>query len=191
VAYQIQISAKLLKWPKLCACCCEPADDVLRISASHTTGKRVQNTKTYWWDVPYCKHCLNHLNYVNKPVSSGPLFSSVPILVRYGLFAGMFVWFMATPILQNIVAGFFVGLLVFIASFIPGHKTREAHQKAIRDDHLSMMKTSCCSLNRAIHYIDWYGTTHTFVFANKSYLDSFLIANAGKNRSDVKQLPDI
>jgi hypothetical protein len=103
----------------------------------------------------------------------------------------MFVWFMATPILQNIVAGFFVGLLVFIASFIPGHKTREAHQKAIRDDHLSMMKTSCCSLNRAIHYIDWYGTTHTFVFANKSYLDSFLIANAGKNRSDVKQLPDI
>jgi hypothetical protein len=59
MAYEIQISARNLSWPRLCACCCGPANTMKRASASRTTGKRVRHTTTAWWEVPYCTSCLS------------------------------------------------------------------------------------------------------------------------------------
>ena len=60
MAYQLQVSAKILSWPRQCACCGGEANAELRAAASRTTGKRVQHTTTSWWHVPYCNSCLHH-----------------------------------------------------------------------------------------------------------------------------------
>jgi hypothetical protein len=40
----------------------------------------------------------------------------------------------------------------------------------------------------AVAYAGWYGTFHTFVFANRDYLDAFTAANARKTMSDARRV---
>ena len=173
MAYQVQISAKILNWTKSCPCCSEPANDILPLSISRTTGKQVQRTTTHSWEVPYCKHCLNHMHKFN----SGTTWFVVRFIV------GILVFF-ASIAARSVVAGFVLGLLLFIISFIPDYLTRKASQKAA----CRIMKASCFNPDCAIRYVAMYGTMHTFVFTNKSYLDSFLAANPTKTRSDIKEI---
>jgi hypothetical protein len=39
--YQLQISARMLNWPKQCACCCDISTTALRATATKTKGKKV------------------------------------------------------------------------------------------------------------------------------------------------------
>lgn len=59
--YCVEISARIIRWPDICACCSRPADTAIEISSTRTTGKRVIRTQTKSWQVPYCKRCLSHI----------------------------------------------------------------------------------------------------------------------------------
>ena len=60
MSINIQVSAKIISWPSICACCGEQANASFRAKAVRTTGKRVKHTTTKAWDVPYCEQCLDH-----------------------------------------------------------------------------------------------------------------------------------
>jgi hypothetical protein len=170
MGYQFQISAKILSWPRQCACCGESADNHFRAAASRTTGTRVKKTTTSWWEVPYCSECLAHK----------AKFESANIWLIAGLILGLLAWFFVGSGTDSGIAGFFVGALLVGGSFSPYSQAKKAAE--------TMMKQSCCSPGAAVQYVQWHGTMHTFIFESKPYLDSFLASNAKKTMSNVSQV---
>ena len=169
MAFRFQISANFLSWPNSCACCGGNADTKLHASASRTTGKRVRHTTTSSWKVPYCSQCVRHKEAYES--ASNWLVASFVL--------GLIAWFFVAKASSGSV-GFFVGMVVALLGFWPCSKA----QKQAR----SLMLSSCCSPTSAVQYIEWHGTFHTFVFASKSYLESFLAANSRKKRSEITHL---
>ena len=170
MAYHFQISARFLSWPRRCACCGDNADSNMRASASRTTGKRVQNTTTSWWEVPYCSSCLSHKSS----------YESAGLWLAGGLLAGIASWIYIAYDSGNGTVGFSVALTVLSASFWP-YRTARARARG-------QMKTSCCAPGAAVRYVKWHGTFHTFVFESEAYTNDFLEANGKKTRSDVTQV---
>ncbi len=167
MAYQFQVSAKILSWPCSCACCSQPADAKFRAAASRTDGVRVQRTTTKWWDVPYCTSCLSHQSKYDSAVN----------WLAAGCGGGVGLWIVVGYATGNILSGLIVGLVLFGLSFLPYQKDRATAKE--------LMCPECCSSGAAIRYLEWYGTFHTFVFSNRDYLDQFLAANHRKSRSDI------
>jgi hypothetical protein len=42
------------------------------------------------------------------------------------------------------------------------------------------IKTTCAIESVAVSYLGWYGTVHSFQFANAAYAQAFMTANQGK-----------
>jgi hypothetical protein len=169
MAYQIQVSARILSWPRVCACCCGPADTVKRAAASRTTGKRVQHTKTSWWEVPYCTSCLTHEATFRRATT-----------VLVGGVAAMALIFVIASVHDAAIIGW---LLVFAAAASAVWGNRALSRRA-----RSEMRPGCSATTGAVAYAGWYGTFHTFVFASSEYLDAFTAANARKTMSDVRRV---
>lgn len=168
--YQFQISAKILSWPRKCACCGDVPDSHLRAGASKTTGKRVINTRTSWWGVPYCTGCLAHKD----------AYDSANGWIGGGAAAGIALWCLIGFGMGSGLIGFVVGSAVVVAGYRQCGQAREASR--------TKMKPSCCSQSAAVRYLDWHGTFHTFEFESDSYLDEFLAINGRKTRSDVRKV---
>jgi hypothetical protein len=169
MAYRFQISANLLSWPPSCACFGVDADTKLRASAFRTTGKRVKHTTTSWWEVPYCSRCMHHKRVFDAT-------AKWPVI---GFVIGLLVWFLGGQN-GNAEAGFFAGTLLGSLTIIP--------YRAGRLKARALMLPTCCTPSSAVSYIEWHGTFHTFVFASKLYLESFLSANSKKKRSDITKV---
>ena len=163
--YQFQISARVLNWPRQCACCAGTPDSNLRASASRTTGKRVKHTTTYWWEVPYCSTCLSHK----------AAYEAAFWWLWLGLGFALLIWYAIGG-----TAGLAVGLGVLVASFWPFGKAKAKAR--------AQMKGTCCNPVAAVRYRGWYGSVHTFEFDSETYTTAFLDANGRKTRSDVKRV---
>lgn len=166
MAFRFQISANLLTWPSLCACCGGQADTKIRASASRTTGKRVQHTTTSSWEIPYCSQCIKHKE----------AYESAFKWLLVGLLLGLVVWFFIAQISSTLI-GFFIGIIVALLGILPYAKAKSEAE--------ALMRPRCSSVTSTVKYVAWHGTVHTFIFASKSYLDLFLAANSSKNRSDI------
>lgn len=165
--YQLQVSAKLLSWPRRCACCMSEPNTHLRAAASRTTGKRVRTTTTSWWDIPYCTLCLDHkAKFDNAPMALLPL-----------ALLGVFLWVLIASLTGSGGLGCVLGLAVGLVGIWP---YSQALQKA-RD----VMKPHCTAEQAAVQYLTWHGTFHTFAFTNRQYLDLFVDANGRKTMSDI------
>jgi uncharacterized tellurite resistance protein B-like protein len=57
---RIDVSAKQLSMPAVCACCGGPSDTIVQNTATRVEGKRVIRTKTSSWNIPYCSTCAAH-----------------------------------------------------------------------------------------------------------------------------------
>jgi hypothetical protein len=169
MAFQLQISAKILNWPRSCACCCGPADREVPAAASRTTGKRVQHTKTYWWNVPYCSRCTDHAR----------LYAQAPMWLTVGLILAT-----VTGILFLASDHPVIGVLVFAALLSGGVW---AYLQALKNAS-AYLAPGCSTRRIAVKYVEWYGTSHTFIFANRAYLQSFIDANSRKTMSDVREV---
>ena len=167
--FSLQISAKILSWPRVCVCCAKTADAEFRAAASRTTGKRVQRTTTSWWDVPYCSACLVHVRAYNQ----------APTLLVLGIAAGVILWFVASANDAAIAAW-----LLAIAAIAAGIWA----YRSTRNRGAANLSASCSAKTAAIRYVDWHGTFHTFIFASEQYLKAFIAANERKTMSDVRRL---
>ena len=169
MAFRFQISANLLSWPNLCACCGGSPDTKLNASASRVIGKRVRHTTTSSWSVPYCSKCVHHKTVYES--------ASNWLLVSFIL--GLIVWFFVAKVGGGLI-GFFAGIVLALLGFWPFSKAQTQAK--------SLMLSSCCSQIFAVRYVEWYGTFHTFVFFSKSYLELFLAANSRKKRSEITEV---
>jgi len=170
MAYRVQISANMLSWPRACACCGRAADAHIRATSSRTTGKRVRRTTTSWWEVPYCSACVKHK----------VKFESAHNWLVAGLVIGILAWPLIGVFTGNGIAGFLVGVLIFLVCLSPYNSAKKSA--------LGLMNQECSTPWSAVRYIDWHGTFHTFIFHNRAYLDSFLVANNRKTRSDITRV---
>jgi len=170
MSFYFQICARLLSWPRKCACCGGTADSHMRAAASKTTGKRVQHTKTSWWEVPYCHTCLAHKAAYES--ATGWLWG--------GLVVGVIAWVVVGQASSSGTLGFLVGSVVAGGAFWPYGRAQAAAQ--------AQMKPTCCTPRAAVRYLNWHGTFHTFVFESESYTNEFLASNGQKNRSDVQRV---
>ena len=59
---RVEVSGYQFEFPPLCACCYKAPDSFYTVSASKTTGTKVQRTQTNTWNFPYCAHCLAHIS---------------------------------------------------------------------------------------------------------------------------------
>jgi hypothetical protein len=168
--YRVQISANMLSWPRLCACCGENPDAELRAAASRTTGVRVKHTTTSGWDVPYCSHCIKH----TAAHAGASAWLYLGPIVALGLW-----WFLGQQFDDArtgvIAAGGSMLLSICLFCLVRVRATR-------------LMLESCGSVTPAVRYLAWHGSFQTFVFSSKSYLDLFLAANSRKHCSDVKEV---
>jgi hypothetical protein len=78
------------------------------------------------------------------------------------------------------VTGALLGIVILIAGIWVFHSTRP--------DAENHLQATCSAKTAAIRYSGWYGTFHTFVFANRTYLDAFIAANGRKTMSDVREV---
>lgn len=167
--YQVQISANLLTWPKVCACCLGEPDTKLRAQASRTTGTRVQRTTTSWWEVPHCNACVAHIRLYER----AEMWLVAGALLAFAV--GLLVWRQT-----ELGTGILAGCVVFGASFIPRSMTRK--------QATSMLVKGCSAASRAVRYLEWHASSRTFVFTNRGYLDAFLQSNGRKSRSDIEEV---
>lgn len=119
-----------------------------------------------WWDVPYCASCMRHM----QDHAAAPTLSIVSAAI------GLVLWILTAgehPTLGSFL--FIAGIAGAIAAYI--------RKRAKVRDHL---QPTCAAETAAIRYLDWHGTVHTFVFANRNYVDAFQSANERKTMSDVR-----
>jgi hypothetical protein len=154
----VQVSANILKWPNICACC------------SGHPGRHYVATAPRGgsWDVPCCQPCLAHAwlhGWFRVCLATFPV--TVIFLVVAMLYPLAFASQPDQIIVVRCIAFFTAVSTLLLAMwfyFLANQNTGP----------------NCVSLGRFVSYTGWYRTLHTFWFANRDYADEFEAANATK-----------
>jgi serine/threonine protein kinase len=150
--YDIEVHGSELRWPQRCACCFESPDSTLQIE--HTTGGGFLGMfrETRGWDVPYCRHCLEHID-LERSRPGGNLGGA----------------------LTGAVIGGGLGLLIGLGSAAYALYGAASHMSKLE----SLLKPGCVAVGPSVVYRDWYDDTHAFTFLNHSYAEAFRRDNDG------------
>lgn len=62
----LRFSARVLKSPEICACCCEPAETTIEAVAERVNGVRVIRVQERAWEIPYCRKCVRHAGMLDE-----------------------------------------------------------------------------------------------------------------------------
>lgn len=161
----VQVSARILHWPDMCACCGGPADTSFAAGFSKSKGKRVVRTESKWWKVPYCRDCIKHVRGQRAAVAGCYWSVGAAIAAIIGAAAGGGGPGRPTPF---VIAALVVAAAGCVVAF---YAYSAAKRRACGD---------CDYLVPAVRYLGWYGAVHTFEFDNGDYADEFIRANGGK-----------
>jgi hypothetical protein len=192
--YCLQISARVIRWPGICACCAQPADAAIEVSSTRTTGKRVIHTQTKSWDVPYCNRCLSHIRaakdlrafsriVINLSLVTG-IAGTVLTLLILGLIPRESVILVA--FLGLLMAAGMIGLLVLTwrscqEKYRRDLKASEAERARLQRRLESLLCSTCSEKSRvAARYDGWYGSVHTFYLSSANFAAALERANPGK-----------
>jgi hypothetical protein len=171
--YQISVSARLLSWPKCCACCGWASNTTHQAAFTRTTGKRVIRHDTRSWNVPYCRSCLSHVAAAGRARVLLSLAVGVGVvcgLIAFGQFFGS-----QSPTGARVLLGVLALLLGAAGCCGLAWLRSQALTVARRD-----ARPSCPCLEIAVVYHGWSGSVHTFAFASHHYAESFAHLNRGK-----------
>ncbi len=164
----LKISARIIQWPMSCACCSGHADTTMVAYYTRVTGQRVVRTNTNSWKIPICGACLAHASHFKK--SRGVMQAAFNWSVVASLaIAGLA--FLAQS--GFILLGCPILIIVFL---LAGY----VHEKSLVEHAEGLRLPSCCRADFPVYYGGWYGSIHTFHFANGVYAALFTQANAGK-----------
>lgn len=166
----LQVSAKILTWPRQCACCGGTADSEMRVSASKSKGKRVVTTTTSWWTVPHCSRCVGHINK----------YATGKSLLVWGIVLAIIVAVLGLFVSQIMWLGALLGVGIFIGFIVLAQK--------VKAEAVAMTTTSCACADKAVEYVTWHGTVHEFIFSNEEYVKAFTVANRSKTMSDIRRV---
>lgn len=157
---QIEISAAKISFPGACACCGGPGETELSVSATRSRGKRVVHTTSKTWAFPYCRRCVEHVEKWDSGANAFTLALTVG-----GILAVLSLWSSAV-----------LAALVVVVAVAGGLALQSAeHRKAA-----AMCSPSCVQASRAVDYLGWSGSLHTFEVSSPRYASEFLQANLKK-----------
>jgi hypothetical protein len=192
--YCVEISARIIRWPGACACCCRRADTSIEISSTRVTGKKVIHTQTKSWEVPYCRKCLAHIR-ASRKLRRFSMF--VPHLsVVFGLIGAAVAFVLLFSLIQR-SALLAVSLSVLATATTAGvvaatyRWCQEKYDREVRDKQLrrreledrlkSLLYPDCAEEGQlAAEYGGWYGSIHTFYFSSGEFAAFVEEANPGK-----------
>lgn len=200
---QVQVSARILRWPRMCACCLNPVDGTGTATLHQVRWKkRHPEFSTSSWQIPYCERCLVHIQALDDVDSHG-------VARGYGIMAigavcGMIVSCgscccipaaigpihgkMTQAQVGLFVAGLFVsgglGAIIFSLAFMRGQRSVEEAKRMKAHGLLqvaALAGPSCSSARPAVRYeAQEHGHIHTFWFENAAYAEAFKRANREK-----------
>ena len=158
---RVDVSAKIIRFPRVCACCTCPADTEIAVSASRSSGERVVRTRTKTWAFPYCQGCLAHV----AVWSSGG--SRAAAIYAVGLALALIVGLAASGLaaLGTLIA------MVISAELLRSHRHKRAE---------GMCSHACAAASEAVAYLGWSGTVQSFQILSEKYAAAFLVSNEQK-----------
>ena len=190
----VQISARIVRWPGVCACCCNPADTSIEVRSTRITGKKVIHSHTKSWDVPYCRRCLAHIQAAKALQAFSMLV--IHLSAVFGLLGAVLLVMTVGALHQRSVpTAVVLGVLIAVAttafviltfSRCQSRYQREfqakKEQRARLEQQLnSLLAMSCCEKESlAAGYAGWHGSVHTFFFQSSQFASAFEQANPGK-----------
>lgn len=169
--YLVEVSARQLFFPKLCACCAGSPDGIFQAMAIRTKGVRVVRTDTRWWDVPYCRACLRHIEYLNR--SKRWWNRAILLLVLSVGWISVSLFFPKDIV--NLTEYTPWGSIVFALAAVSYFLGIRYHRRAMR-----ATCATCACVEEAVVYAGWYGSIHTFLFDNREFADAIIRANEKK-----------
>lgn len=193
---RVDISARIIRWPKQCACCFRSADTFVSIAFSRIRGTEVIRTTTKSWNVPYCKRCLEHIRLSNELSDfsqSNSIVHGSLVIGGVGIITSLVLFFHGTLISDEL--GIRRGLLSLTTTIVTiaithgffkiryERKTKERHgiEVELESRRDSFTCTSCAEKDSlAVSYGGWHGTVHRFYFANTRFAAQFMSLNEGK-----------
>jgi hypothetical protein len=168
--YCVQVSARLLHFPRVCCSCGSGAPDQhFRASATRTTGKKVVKTDMRSWDFPICSGCLRWISQQRSANSMRGGFIALVIFAVLGVVVGVIL--IREPV--GIFAILLGALLGAIAPFV--YQSWQKKQAAA-----DKIKPSAGCMIEPVVYNGWSGTVHTFYFSSGVFCEQFPLANANK-----------
>lgn len=191
---EVRVSARVLKWPPFCVCCCAPADHAREVAYVRRVGVQVIHLESKSWDVPYCHRCADHqkANWIARQAqgqhdsaSANRLLFLLGVVVAIGGAV-----FSACGLLATQEPGMFLFIVmcsVFSACCGIGlwynhqrlPELERAKTKASRRAR-ELLLDDCATEEDAVEYLGWDGTIHTFHFRSVRYAALFRQANASK-----------
>jgi serine/threonine protein kinase len=170
----IQVSARILTWPTICACCSRPATTDVAASYTRVSGKRVVRTNTRSWRVPVCATCAEHSSIYSR--TTGATVRAIAWSVAVLVIACVLGAAVGNPD-GGINPTFVVlGAIGAVALLIVLLKRTQDDQRTAE----GMLQDTCCSVAYPVVYQGWSGSVHSFYFLNGVYAQAFASANAKK-----------
>jgi hypothetical protein len=191
--YCVEISARIIRWPSVCACCCRRADTTLEISSTRVTGKRVIHSHTKSWEVPYCRRCLAHIDVLLE-LRRFSLFV-LHLSVLFGLIGGAVGLLLLFAFIRSSVplaiALSFLAAAATTATVVATFRwcnerykrevqAKQARRRELEDRLASLLCGDCSEKDQAAEYGGWYGSIHTFYFSSSKFAALVEQVNAGK-----------
>jgi hypothetical protein len=168
--YVVQVSARLLQFPRLCCCCGRPGpSENYRASATRTTGKKVLKTDTRSWTFPICRDCLAWIAVQRAANGLWGLFIALLVCAAGGGVFGL-VSIREPAGVLFLLCGLALGGISPFA--YKGWKSKQSQADAIKPN------PDCSTV--PVVYVAWRGSVHTFQFASVVFCEEFRRANAKK-----------
>jgi len=190
----IEISARIIRWPPLCACCCRVADTSIEVSHTRSSGVKVVRHQTKSWDIPYCAKCFDHIDAARALWRFRRTVLHLPVVFRLSASALSIVvilFLTRIPLLPALVLGGGWSVAVAVALYLLDPVCVRVHKLWLREREEAWRKlkrrldTLLCGQCAeegvlAARYHGWSGTVHTFEFSSDQYAELFRKANPRK-----------
>jgi hypothetical protein len=163
----VEVSGQRFVFPQQCACCGGSPNTTLQAAHSKSWGKRVVHTKTWRWDFPYCSSCLDHVRSWSYASAMALLYAAAVVVLTL-IVSGSGSW---SDGAKGI--GFMVCIVLSIVAGTFGYVRQQGKARG-------KCSETCASPGRAVEYVNWYGTVHSFNVVSSRYAALFMLGNAKK-----------
>ncbi len=171
MATDVQVSARILRFPQVCCCCGRTPDSSLVASSTRVWGKRVIRTQSKSWSFPICHRCLKHVRLYDEADRQRQVAQRHKQTGTACIIIGILLSFCLVGI----------PVLIYGVAAVTGLATKAAQRaEELEDEAGGHLSKRCTCHNGVVIYRGWSGSIHSFAFRSESYAFAFIAANRGK-----------
>jgi hypothetical protein len=159
----IQVSARKLVMPTMCACCLRESIGTTAASHVRLRGFGASRGSEKSWMFPICGACQHHVQAGRKVSTRARAAASLAFVIPVAGCSLIGLWWV------GVIIGGFAALIAWLVA-------KALHMKQIA----SLASPTCACLGPAVRFDGFHGTVQTFRFANEHYASAFEAENASK-----------